>query len=319
MKRMVFLLAVVSTSVTGVRADLVSQRWAGHGVPATHEETAYDGDMRRTYYRGEFLDQREIPESLIGTWCYDDYEPVMPGEGLFVHTPTESGRRYYAVTSVWAGTENASQIGAANSLIAPVAETLGTPRPVLQRIQLNNYRPQPPEYWYILWPAPPLANLPGRPYHVVVTVPPDFEQGDPMDIVNFQRGFNMMNHNVKIPPDDALRLFVESQIGYFDSLCFSNGRGTLKSFRESRVAGRPCATRGSRSWPIGPASDAMANSTRQSRRASGGATRSRRSPTARWITIPAAAIPMTATPTARSTAGCFGIRWTWSTSRTAGR
>ncbi len=197
--------------------------------------SAYDGDMRRTYYRGEFLNQREIPESLIGTWCYDDYKPVMPGEGLFVHTPAESGKRYYAVTSVLAGTENASQIGSANSLAAPIDEARGTPRPVLQRIQLNNFRPETPEYWHILWPAPPRANLPGRPYHIVVTAPPKFTEGDPMDIVGFQRGFNMVNHNVKIPPDDALKLFVESQIGYFDSLCFSNGRGTLKSFRESRV------------------------------------------------------------------------------------
>jgi len=196
---------------------------------------AYDEHMKRIDYRGEFLNQNEIADSIIPTWCYDEYKPVFPGEGLFVHTPTKAGRFYYAVTSVLAGTENLSAFGEGNSLTAPVQERPAAPKPVLQRIQLNKYNKNVPEYWFVFWPAPPLANLPGRPYHIIVTVPNTFKQGDPMIISPFGRMFNVVNHLVKIPSKDSLRLFVQNPIGYFGTLCYSSGYETLRSFRKSKV------------------------------------------------------------------------------------
>ena len=196
--------------------------------------SGYDHNMSRITYKGEFTGQLEIWDSVIGTWCYDDYKPVLPGEGLFVHTATKAGKAHYAATCVLAGTENVTDLGG-GAAAELVTETVAPPRPVLQRVQLNRYRKEVPEFWHTLWTAPPLANLPGTPYHVVVTVPPSFKPGDPMIISGFSADFNMMDHNVKIPPTKELKLFVQSQLGYFDSLSYSNGRGTLKSFRESKV------------------------------------------------------------------------------------
>jgi len=196
---------------------------------------AYDEVMKRISYRGEFLNQQEVADSIIPTFCYDDHKPVLPGEGLFVHTPTKPGRSYYAVTAVLAGTENAAAFSDANSLAQPVDEKVAPPRPVAQRVQVNKYNKDVPEYWFTFWPAPPLANLPGRNYHIIVTVPKTFKAGDPMVISPFGRTFNLVNHLVKIPSKNSLRLFVQNQLGYFGTLCYSSGYGTLKSFRQSKV------------------------------------------------------------------------------------
>ena len=196
--------------------------------------SAFVENMRRIDYKGEFTNQLELMDSIIPTWCYDDYAPVAPGDGMYVQTPDQPGRAYYAVTIVEAGTENLRDITDANSLAAPVEEKVAPIRPILQRIQVNHWHKTTMEHWLAVWLAPPLSNLPSRPLQVVVTVPADYKQGWPMQITGFPTGFNMVD-GVNIPPKDALKLFVEQEIAWFDALSYSNGRGTLKSFRQSRV------------------------------------------------------------------------------------
>lgn len=86
------------------------------------DSTAFDRRAREaegTLYRYRIAPGLEVPE----------------GSGLFVHTPDATGASYYAVTSVdETGGEDPLVVIGDNSLAEAVAETLGLPRPVLQRI-----------------------------------------------------------------------------------------------------------------------------------------------------------------------------------------
>ena len=142
--------------------------------------SGYDKEVYRIHFKGEYIDQREEPASVIPTYRVGRDRALQPGQGLYVHTPSRAGEAYYAVTTVLAGTENLADISEANSLTQPVAETPATPQPVLQWVQQDFYRDDPTEYWYRYWAAPPYCNLPSRSFRLAVAVPNRLKGPDDM-------------------------------------------------------------------------------------------------------------------------------------------
>ncbi len=201
-------------------------------VPALN---AYDLNMKIISYRGEYHDAKEVPTSLIPTLPVADAKAVLPGEALYVHNPPKAGESYYAVTAVMDGTENTTGITAANSLARPVEERPGPGKPVFRFLLEDRYRPVP-ERWYLLYGAPPLANRPFRPFRVLVAVPPEKVKGPyAMSISGYTSGYVSMFE--WRPSTTVLNLRVEYHTpwGEDGGLCYSNGLGTLRSYRESRV------------------------------------------------------------------------------------
>jgi hypothetical protein len=197
----------------------------------------YDEKMRHVSFQGEYLNQKEVDSSLIPTYCIDDGKPIWPGEALFVHTPQKPSAAYYAVTTVWAGTENVSQVSEANSLSEPVVEKPSPPRPVLQFVQKDRYVAETPEYWHVFWAAAPAYyNLPAEPFHVTVGAPKNFKGPGPMFIKapNHGGGFNIRS-DMTVPSRSGITLMIEQHIPWGTDLCFNAGRGTLRSFKECKV------------------------------------------------------------------------------------
>lgn len=98
-------------------------------------------------------------------------KPLEPGIGLYVHTVSRDGTGYYAVVTAVDGLENTTDISGAN-VAGPIAETPGTPEPVLYRefdrpVQGDEYV----EQWYSYWTVQPLSPWPAR-YDVVVAFCP---------------------------------------------------------------------------------------------------------------------------------------------------
>lgn len=219
-----------TTAITA--ANLHEAEFVGEAAPLC----AYDEKMMKIDFKGEYLDQREIGDSLLPTYCIEGGKAVAPGEALYVYTPQKAGARFYAVTTVLAGTENAAQIGAANSLAQPVNETPAPPKPVLQFVQRDHYVAETPELWHIYWCAPPYYHEQNEPLHVTVGVPKDFKGPGPM-IVNAPSmggSFNLRG-DMNVPSRTAVTLMVEQHIPWGTDLCYNEGRGTLRSFEECKV------------------------------------------------------------------------------------
>ena len=219
-------------------ANLKDAQWVGIADPLN----SYDQKMAVISFKGEYIDQREVGGSVIPTSCVEDGKPVAAGEAIYVHNPAEAGKFYYAVTSALAGTENAAEIGPGNSLAKPVDEKPMPPRPVLQRLQdCPSHRKDANvvEKWHLFWAAPPYANLPSRPYHVLVGEPVKLTKAktpSPMIIDGFHGGFNIVGA-LRTPSWNAVTLLVEHQIawGGDGGLLYNEGLGTLRSFRECKV------------------------------------------------------------------------------------
>ncbi|MFP4055988.1 MAG: hypothetical protein ACLF0G_03875 [Candidatus Brocadiia bacterium] len=193
-----------------------------------------DKDVYRIHFKGEYLDQWEDPDSPIPTYCVARGEPLAHGEGLYVHTPHQPGRAYYAVTTALGGTENLAQVGEANSLAEPVDEQPATPQPVLQWMQEDRYRKETPEGWYRYWAAPPYANLPGGSYRVAMAVGPEFQEPGPLSIGSISGTFNV-RESIRVPPPDRVTFLVERQLHWLPALFYNEGRGTLRGASECRV------------------------------------------------------------------------------------
>jgi hypothetical protein len=93
--------------------------------------------------------------------------------GLYVHQPAQAGKAYYAVTALVEGVENTVSLGPGNSLSQPVDETVGLGQPVLYRV-LDQSKEWPPgsreTQFFVYWAAPPYANQPRRPIHLLVGI-----------------------------------------------------------------------------------------------------------------------------------------------------
>ena len=197
---------------------------------------AFDQKMAIIDFKGEYLDQREVPGSIIPTSCVADGQAVMAGEAIYVHTPAKPGSWHYAVTAMRDGTENASAIGPGNSLAEPVAESPAPPRPVLQRLQEIGPRAKVVERWHLFWPAPPYANVPRDPLHVLVGEPQGAKPPLAMVVDGFHGGFNIVGA-LRVPASAALTLLIEHQTawGGDGDLLYNEGHGTLRSYEECKV------------------------------------------------------------------------------------
>jgi len=91
--------------------------------------------------------------------------------GLYVHRPAREGKAYYAVTSMVNGVENTRDISPANAPAEAVPETVGPGEPILYRwLDHPGERAVRESQFYLYWAAPPQANLPRTPIHVLVGV-----------------------------------------------------------------------------------------------------------------------------------------------------
>ncbi|MFW6163407.1 MAG: hypothetical protein ACODAJ_11615, partial [Planctomycetota bacterium] len=196
--------------------------------------SGYDQEVYKIHFKGEYLDQREEPDSVIPTDCVARGKALAPGEGLYVHTPKAEGKAYYAVTTALGGTENLAEIGAANSLREPVAERPATPQPVLQWMQEDRYKKKVTEHWYRCWAAPPYCNLPGRSYRVAVAVGDEFQEPGPLIIGPISGAFNV-RESLRVPSSTAVTLLVKRQLDWLPALFYNEGRGTLRGMTACKV------------------------------------------------------------------------------------
>jgi hypothetical protein len=196
--------------------------------------SGYDKEVYAIHFQGEYLDQWEEPASVIPTYCVDKGKALAPGEGLYVHTPREDGRGYYAVTAALEGTENLSRVSDANSLVDPVAEKPAVPPPVLQWVQEERYKKDITEYWYRYWAARPTVNLPSRSFRVAVAVPEKFQPPGPLVIGSISGAFNVRG-DLNMPPSAAITILVQNQLDWLPALFYNEGRGTLRGMTDCKV------------------------------------------------------------------------------------
>jgi len=192
----------------------------------------YDHKMVIIFSRGEYYQKHERPENVIPTFRCDGSGGLLPGEAFHVHTPREAGRSYYAVTAMRDGTENASQIGEGNSLAKPVEEKPAPPKPLPYFTTPSTVRARHTksiEHWFLYWLAPPFSNLPvARPLRIVVAVPEDVKAPGPL-LLDMRGSLGREGQQADSPGAVSLRMEVEG------SLAYNAGRGTLRSYRRSKV------------------------------------------------------------------------------------
>ena len=186
---------------------------------------AYDMRMLKIYSSGEYYSKHEQGDNVIGTVCIADHQGVMPGYSYYVHTPAKDAQAYYAVTVVQDGLENTA-IGPGNSLAKPVEEKVQPPKPLKYfsvKDKLRGGSAPGIIHQYLFWVAPPLANLPdNKPRRVGVAIMDDYKEPGPL-LVN-QGG-------AWLEQVGTIMLGVESA----GNLVYIDGRGTLKSYRESKL------------------------------------------------------------------------------------
>ena len=164
------------------QAALVDEIWPLSG---------YDGRVHEHMTRGEDWEGLN-PNLIVPRYVIEDPSagpltptdqhrgaPVWHGKqlplhtGLYVHQPAAAGKAYYAVTVLVDGVENTTQLTAGNSLAQPVEETTGAGEPILYRVldQSKEHPPGPREtQFFVYWAAPPYANQPRRPIHLLVGI-----------------------------------------------------------------------------------------------------------------------------------------------------
>lgn len=186
--------------------------------------SAYDESMVRIQSYGEYYNPHELVDNIIGTFCVADHQGVLPGHALYVHTPDKEGKAYYAVTVMENGVENTA-VSAANSAAQAIEEKVHVPMPLKYYTVGDKYRTQrgtPMTYQYLIYLAPPFSNLPElRPHRIGVSVADDYKAPGPL-LLNFGRAS---------PEPGAIMLAMEAA----GDLCYNDGRGTLKSFRQSKL------------------------------------------------------------------------------------
>jgi len=110
--------------------------------------------------------------------------PVPPGTGIYAHNPSKPGMAYYAVTLSIDSKENTA-LAAGNVLATPIAETVGSGVPVLQRIERPKqwqYVADPTLHYYVRWESPPNCAVAGMPFDYLVAVPPKLARPAPVGI-----------------------------------------------------------------------------------------------------------------------------------------
>jgi hypothetical protein len=192
-----------------------------------------DAEVYKIHFQGEYLNQREEPNSVIPTYCLDKGKALAPGEGLYVHTAAQAGRGFYAVTAALGGTENLAQL-AEGSGAEGVVEQPATPQPVLQWVQEDHYKKDVPEYWYHYWAAPPYCNLPSRSFRVAVAVGDKLPEPGPLIIGSISGSFNVRG-SLNVPRSDAVTILIQRQLDWLPALFYNAGRDTLRGQTACKV------------------------------------------------------------------------------------
>ena len=206
-------------------------------VGETKPLTAYRKDLAGWKFVGEYYWPHELPISVIPTIKVGGDTPVLPGENFYVNTVQQDGKFYYAVTTVYNGTENCSEISDANSLVKSVDEKVAIPQPVIQYVKSaywRNSRSKPTtQYWYMYWLAPPYSNVPdNNPRMVIVTVPLEYKAPGPIQIKTGPTGrfFGPRSVNTQ-----TMELLIQQDLNYGGDLAYNTGKNTLLSYRESKI------------------------------------------------------------------------------------
>ena len=171
------------------RAELVNEIWPLSGYDTrshqhvTHGEEWAGLDPRCIVHRYWVHDPPAGPVGAVQWWNKE----LPLHTGLYVHQPAKAGKAFYAVTVLVDGVENTADLTAANSLAGPVAETVGTGGPTLYRVlDQSRRRGRQTEYretqFFMYWAAPPYANLPRHPIHIMVSLR-GLKPGESMDVV----------------------------------------------------------------------------------------------------------------------------------------
>ena len=134
------------------------------------------------YYGTDPKDEQKVLRYVVE----EGKEPLAPGTGLYVHSPKQAGRAYYAVSMALNGEEELSTFEAGNATGKPVEETVGQGYPVLQRVVKPEgeflYVPGATLYYYVRWEAPPNCNLPSSPYDYLVALPANLREPAPVGL-----------------------------------------------------------------------------------------------------------------------------------------
>jgi len=122
--------------------------------------------------------------------------PLKTGKGLYVFSPKEDGRAYYAVTFVVDGRENFLVVSGENSISQPIIETKGEGVPILQRIERPkefNYVTEPELYFYVRWESFSNASVNGKPFDYLVAIPKNLKNPAPIGIHMHCWGGNLID------------------------------------------------------------------------------------------------------------------------------
>jgi len=163
--------------------------------------------------------------------------PLPPGTGLYVHHPSQPGKRYYAVVSCRGGVENTRDFSKANALREPVDEAVGAGVPVHQGPGLwGPYFDYPGRRQvYVQWCAPPLAPRPNMSFNWTVLAPPDLKPDRPAPVELY---FHSGNYTYAKPPRKFIRRSIQLAThdwppsGWYG---FHTAYGTLRSYRSGGV------------------------------------------------------------------------------------
>ncbi|MBC8874157.1 MAG: carbohydrate-binding family 9-like protein [Planctomycetes bacterium] len=157
---------------------------------------------------------------------------LLRGTGLYVHTPGNAGKAYYAVLASVDGVQNTSAIAATKA----VTEIAGAGEPVLQGELPPGplWRYKQKRLHYVRWVAPPLSNLPSRYFNWSVGVPETMSKAAPLELnLHHDRGsywrtqYRLERDSIVISPHDFP--FPTWWYGYHES------RDTLRSFSQGTI------------------------------------------------------------------------------------
>ncbi len=220
----------------------------------THGEITQGNDANVIVPRYVVEDQK--PEELVKVEDYvhgkNRVYPQWLGKqlplhtGLYVHNPAKAGRAHYAVVSCVNGVENTRDLSAANSLAAPVEETVGPGEPILyRRIDKSSgagrNRKERETLFYVYWVGPPRSNLPLVATHMLIGVeqpksPEARSLRIKMGIADFY-GSELLHgthaHAWRNRPHIVFQ--AESEVSYTASIGFHSAYRTLRSYSQGVV------------------------------------------------------------------------------------
>ncbi len=177
-----------------------------------------------------------LQRNVVMTYRVGPDTPLLPGQALYVHTPSKPGGAYYAVTAVVDGTENLAQVGPANSLAEPVTEAPAEPKPVLQLVKPGTSwfgGAKTADFWHAYWPAPPYCNVPRqRPWLIGVAVGEKYKAPGPMDVTS-SRGSQF--GRILLTLANSVHVHVGREGTNRNSLGYNEGLGTLRAVSKCRV------------------------------------------------------------------------------------